>query len=250
MSRLVVVDRKAMPVRAWDSLLSGREKAEVSTYTAKRRDRSVTSRVLVKYLMAKADGPAYRELHADHIAAVSHEELAAVETLSGSARQRTGAAVYRSGQLLPDHAVSASHCGQFSAAGQGGGRLGIDLERIEERRPEFYRQMFSDQDRQWVWQLHQSEGVSTEAAFTLLWCAKEAYLKASGWPRLSVWNFAHWSVIVGSEVATILRPESPDGSVIAQGRIESIQDEQSFDIGARRLGDMLLVTVQYELKPL
>jgi 4'-phosphopantetheinyl transferase EntD len=248
MSRFVVVDREAMPVKAWRSLLTGNERAEVSTYSARRRDRTVTSRVLAKFLTVSEGGPAYRELLADHIAAVPHDELAAVEALSGPARARRSAKVLRSGQPVPDHVVSSAHCGKYTAAGQSAGRMGIDLERIELRRPEFYRQMFSDQERAWVYALHASDGVMTEAAFTLLWSVKEAFLKASGWTDITVWNFQHWTVGLGHDVAAILQPTSVASPVHVAARIESAEKSQSFDVSARRLGDMLLVTVQYELK--
>ena len=245
MGRLVVVDREAMPIEAWASLLSDREQAEVSTFSVTRRERTVTSRVLVKYLMASPGGPDYRELSAEHISAISPDDLAAVETLSGPARRRTGATVTLGGRPLLEQTVSAAHCGKFTAAGHSRGRLGIDLEKVETRRPEFYRQMFSAGEREWVAEMHECEGVCTDAAFTLLWGVKEAYLKASNWTSLSVWNFSHWSVWVGNEVAAVLQPHTAEVSVAAPGRIESAEVGQTFDIIARRLGGMLLVTVQY-----
>jgi phosphopantetheinyl transferase (holo-ACP synthase) len=247
MSRFVVVDRDAMPVKAWRSLLSGRERAEVSTFSARRRDRTVTSRILAKFLTVSEGGPAYRELLADHIAAVPHDQLAAVESLSGPARDRRGAMVSRAGKPVPNHAVSSAHCGKYTAVGQSGGRLGVDLERIELRRPEFYRQMFSAEERAWVDALHESRGATVEAAYTLLWSVKEAFLKASGLPKITVWNFAHWTVRVGEDVASILQPMSVAAPVQVTGRIESAGTTYVFEVSARRVGDMLLVTVQYEV---
>ena len=245
MSRFVVVDREAMPVKAWASLLSGRERDEVSTFTGARLDRTVVSRVLVKYLTVNEDGPAFRELRADHIDAESRDALASVESLSGPAGRRRTAKVVRSGQPMA-HAVSSAHCGRYTAAGQGHGRLGIDLERIEPRRPEFYRQMFSDAEREWVESMHAKTGASTDAAFTLLWGVKEAFLKASNWPGLTVWSFSRWSARVEDEVATILQPSEATTTVSVHGCMESAANAQAFEMSARRVGDMLLVTVQYD----
>ena len=244
-SKFVVVDRAAMPVKAWRSLLSGRERAEVSTFTGARVDRTVTSRVLVKYLTVSEDGPGYRELRADQIDAVPADRLASVEALSGPAGKRRTAKVVRAGHEIED-SVSSAHCGQFTAAVQGRGRLGLDLERIEGRRPEFYRQMFSDAESEWVESIHAKAGASTDAAFTFLWGVKEAFLKASNWPGLTVWNFSHWTVRAGDDIAAVLQPEPAVASVNVGGCIHATGVSQGFEIIARRVGDMLLVTVQYE----
>lgn len=246
MSRFVVVDREAMPVKAWTALLSGRERDEVSTFKGARHDRTVTSRVLVKYLTVNEDGPSFRELQAGHIEAMSSEALTAVESLSGPAGRRRTAKVVRRGQPVL-RAVSSAHCGRYTAAGQGGGRFGIDLERIEPRRPEFYRQMFSDAEREWVESIRTKSGACPDAAFTFLWGVKEAFLKASNWPGLTVWSFSRWSARVGDEVAAVLQAGPVATSVSVRGCLESATAAQACDIGARRLGDMLLVTVQYDV---
>jgi phosphopantetheinyl transferase (holo-ACP synthase) len=243
-SRLVIIDRDAMPVESWVSLLSIREHAEVLTYSQARRQRSVASRVLVKYLTVSDDSSAFREVGADHINRVSPDELASVEVLSGSARMRRASTVSRAGSLVPDHAVSAAHCGKYTAAAQSPGRMGIDLERIETRRPEFYQQMFSSDDRDWAEGQAHSEGASRDAAFTLLWCVKEAYLKASGHSGLSVWNFSRWSVRLGQGVSPILQLHPTATAVAVAGGIDSEKGAQRFGLNARRLGDMLLVAVQ------
>ena len=245
MSKFVVVDRDAMPVKALRSLLSGRERDEVATFKGARLDRTVMSRVLVKYLTVSEDGPPFSELKPDHIDALPREALASVEALSGPAGKRRTAKVVRSGQPQ-EHAVSSAHCGKYTAAARGKGHLGIDLERIATRRPEFYRQMFSDAEREWVESIHAKAGASTDAAFTFLWGVKEAFLKASNWPGLTVWNFSHWSVRVGDDVASILQPEPAKASATVRGSIESVGMTQAFVISARRVGDMVLVTVQYD----
>jgi phosphopantetheinyl transferase (holo-ACP synthase) len=201
----------------------------------------------VKYLTVSEDGPAYRELRADHIDAVPRDVMASVEALSGPAGKRRTAKVVRGGETMA-RSVSSAHCGPFTAAGQSHGRLGIDLERIETRRPEFYRQMFSDRERAWVEEMHLSAGASKEAAFTLLWGVKEAFLKASNWPGLTVWNFSHWSACVGSAVVTILQPEAAADSINVPGCMESAGVAQPIEVSARRVGDMLLVTVQYDVE--
>ncbi|HEX8030773.1 MAG TPA: 4'-phosphopantetheinyl transferase superfamily protein [Vicinamibacterales bacterium] len=245
MSKFVVVNREAMPVKALSSLLSGRERDEVATFKGARLDRTVMSRVLVKYLTVNEDAPAFSELKADHIDAMPREALASVEALSGPAGKRRTAKVVRAGQTQ-SHAVSSAHCGKYTAAARGRGRLGIDLERIAPRRPEFYRQMFSDAEREWVESIHAKAAASTDAAFTFLWGVKEAFLKASNWPGLTVWSFSQWSVRVGDEVVSILQPEPATNAATARGSIASAGMTQAFAISARRVGDMMLVTVQYE----
>lgn len=245
MNSLAMVDREAMPVHAWRGLLSSREQAEVLTFTGARVDRTVTSRVLVKYLTVCPGGPAYRQLRAEHIGAISHDVMSGVEALSGPAGKRRPATVIRSGQAL-EQAASSAHCGKFTAAVYGRGRLGLDLERIETRRPEFYRQMFSDAEHDWVESRHADTVKPRDAAFTFLWAVKEAFLKASNWPGLTVWSFSRWSVRVGDEVATILGAEPVATSVSIRGRMESAGVAQPIDIRARRVGDMLLVAVQYD----
>lgn len=245
MNRLAMVDREAMPVNAWRQLLSSREQVEVSTFTGARVDRTVTSRVLMKYLTVCHDGPAYRQLRAQHVGAISPDVMSAVEALSGPAGRRRPATVIREGRVL-DQGVSSAHCGRFTAAVHGHGRLGLDLERIEARRPEFYRQMFSDAEREWVESRGAAADASREAACTLLWAVKEAFLKASNWPGLTVWSFCRWSVRVGDEVATILRTEPVAAAVSIRGCIESAGVAQPIEVNARRVGDMLLVAVRHD----
>ena len=245
MSKFVVVDREAMPVKALSSLLSGRERDEVATFKGARLDRTVMSRVLAKYLTVNEDAPSFSELKPDHLEAVPREALASVEALSGPAGKRRTAKVVRSGQPQA-HAVSSAHCGKYTAAARGRGRLGIDLERIAPRRPEFYRQMFSDAEREWVESIHAKTGASTDAAYTFLWGVKEAFLKASNWPGLTVWSFSQWSTRIGDDVAPVLHPERGTTTVAARGSIASAGMTQAFDVSARRVGDMMLVTVQYD----
>ena len=245
MSRFVVVDREAMRVKALTSLLSGREREEVSTFKGARLERTVMSRVLAKYLTVAEDGPAYRELLPDHLDAVPREKLASVEALSGPAGKRRTAKVERSGEPV-EHAVSSAHCGKYTAAARSRGHLGLDLERIAKRRPEFYLQMFSDAERKWVESMHAKAGACTDAAYTLLWGVKEAFLKASNWPGLTVWSFSRWSVRVADDVTAILQPEATATAVTVPGSIESAGVSQAFEVSARRVGDMVLVTVQYD----
>lgn len=245
-SRLVVVNRAAMPVKALASLLSAREREEVSTFSGARLDRTVISRVLAKYLTVNGDGPSYRELRPEHFDAVPHDVMAAVEALSGPAGHRRTATVLRAGLTLAD-AVSSAHCGSYTAAGRSRGRLGVDFERIELRRPEFYRQMFSEAEREWVESMHATAGASRAAAFTLLWGVKEAFLKASNWPGLTVWSFSRWSARVGGDVRALLQPEPTATTVTVPGCMASAGVAQAFEITARRVGDMLLVTAQYDV---
>ena len=73
-----------------------------------------------------------------------------------------------------------------------------------------------------------------------------SHAKVGNWPGLTVWSFSRWSVRVGDEVATILGPEPVAASVSIRGRMESAGVAQPIDIRARRVGDMLLVAVQYD----
>jgi phosphopantetheinyl transferase len=245
---VALVDRQEMPPAGWASLLSDRERAEASTYRHPvRRARTMTSRVLAKYLVIRPEASGFRRLSAREIAPVRDSEWTSVELLSGTAGARGRATVFRDGLAFSDLSVSSSHCGtQTAACLSRGWRVGLDLERIEPRRQEFYANTFSAEERNWVEGMRPCAGASTGAAFTLLWSIKEAYLKASGRPDISVWTFPRWTVRFDGAVDRMLRPEGARGLVRISGGIHSHGFSQAVDIAGMRVGDMILAAVQYQ----
>src|SRR5262249_53148906 len=124
-------------------------------------------------------------------------------------------------------------------------RAGVDLERIQSRRPEFYVRTFHPEERSWVEQISEQAGVQPDAVFTLSWSVKEAYLKTSSRADLSVWSFPQWPVWFDGPVDRVLRPQQGDQLVRVPGGIRSGGFSHSFDIAAMRVDEMILATVQY-----
>lgn len=82
---------------------------------------------------------------------------------------------------LPGHdlKVSLSHAGGWAACALcAGAPVGIDVERVESRRPEFEEVAFSEEERTWVAARSMRHGEPAPALFTWLWSLKEAALKA------------------------------------------------------------------------
>ena len=90
-------------------------------------------------------------------------------------------------EVAPDGALSAggralslAHTGRgegamaVAALAHGGGRVGVDLERIAPRRPDLWQRLLHPDERD----LLDALGGPTDAAQTLLWTLKEAVLKA------------------------------------------------------------------------
>ena len=131
-------------------------------------------------------------------------------------------------------------------SGVGRDRVGLDLERIDRRRREFYEQTVSADERAWVKAIgDRGDEQRAEAAFTLLWAVKEAYLKASGRGDISVWAFPRWSVRFGDGVDGALDPARGEEFVRVSGSIHRREFSQALDIAAMRVDDMILATVQY-----
>ncbi|MDO5505229.1 MAG: 4'-phosphopantetheinyl transferase superfamily protein [Pseudoxanthomonas suwonensis] len=84
------------------------------------------------------------------------------------------------GDGIPDIDLNWSHSGELLLLAMGEGqRVGIDVERVR-RRPralDIARRFFHPDEVQWL-QAQASDALA--AAFTRLWCAKEALLKAHG----------------------------------------------------------------------
>lgn len=245
-SAIALVDRRQLSLKRWTSLLSAREHAEAATYRLPlRRARTVTSRVLIKYLVIHPEASEFRRLGAREIETVMSSEWKSVELLSGTAQARMGAGIFRCGTAFPNLSASSSHCGPYTASCISRGRAGLDLERIEPRRHEFYTRTFSAEEQDWVEGIRARAGASIEAASTLLWSIKEAYLKASGRRDLSVWTFPRWTVWFDDAVDGVLQPEPNGQFVRVSGGIHGPGSSQPFEIAATRVDDMILATVQY-----
>ena len=243
---VALVDRRELPIGDWTACLSVREQLEASTYRSPRRARTITSRIVTKYLVTANEAAAFRRLSAGDIEAGRRGAWASLEVLSGTATARLGATIVRAGRPCAGVAASSSHCGTYTASCVGRDRVGLDLERIDRRRREFYAQTFSAAERAWVAALGDpGDGRRAEAAFTLLWSVKEAYLKASGRSDISVWAFPRWSVRFDDPVDGVLDAECGEEFVRVSGGIECRGFSQALDIAAMRVEDMILATVQY-----
>src|SRR5437763_15376145 len=132
---VALVDRRQMPLAEWTSVLSARERAEADSYRhPARRARTVTSRVLSKYLVSHPEAPEFCRLRAAEIEAATSAGWGSLELLSGPAKARRAPALFQAGSDSPGWSVSSSHCGAYSAVCISRYRAGLDLERIESRR--------------------------------------------------------------------------------------------------------------------
>jgi 4'-phosphopantetheinyl transferase EntD len=239
-------DRSGLPLEGYASLLSSRETAEALTYTRpERRWRTIASRLLTKYLVAGPKAQPFRRVAAREIEAVPRAQLASIEYLSGFARSRTPPTIARKGRRCSGISASSSHCGPYTASCIGGHRIGVDLERIEPRRSEFYEHTFSHEEQDWVQWITVGSGYSTDAAFTLLWSVKEAFLKASGGQDLTVWSFPRWTVSLGERVREALQAKVADELLGIPGGIRGPGVSQVFELAVTRINDMILAVVQY-----
>lgn len=242
---VALIDRRELQLGQWPSFLSAREQREASTYKhPERRSRAITTRLLTKYLVSRPEAVEYRRLTAAELEAASNSEWTSIESLSGTAKSRTAAVIVGAGGAYPGWSACSSHCGPYTAACVGRDRFGLDLERIEPRRKEFYAHMFSAEERAWVEDVRSRAGASTEAAFTLLWSIKEAYLKASGNHDLSVWAFSRWTVWFDGQMDAVLQPKVLGDFVRGGGGIRTTGFAQGFEMGIMRVEDMILATVQ------
>jgi phosphopantetheinyl transferase len=243
---VALADRSRLPLERLMSLLSSREKDEASSYTREdRRWRTIASRLLTKYLVAGPAAQPFRRVAAWEIEAVDSAKLASIEHLSGTARARSSPTIVRAGRRCSGISVSSSHCGVYTASCIGGRRIGLDLERIEPRRPEFYQYTFSPEERDWVQWIGAGITDSTEAAFTILWSVKEAFLKASGHPDLTVWSFPRWTVWVGDGMRHVLQPNPRDQLLSVSGGVRGPGFSRVFEIAAMHVNSMILAAVQY-----
>ena len=239
-------DRRRLPLERLASLLSSRERAEVSTYTClDRRWRTITSRLLTKYLLAEPGAQQFQEVGAREIDAVGRRALASIEHLSGVAGARTTPAIIQEGHDCSSVSASSSHCGPYTASCLGGHSVGLDLERIEEHRREFYEHAFSSEEQEWARWMGAAGGGSPEAAFTFLWTVKEAFLKASRRHDVSVWSFPHWTVRAGESVRQILRPNAPKELLKVSVGMRGPGFSAVFELASMRINDMILCGMQY-----
>ena len=239
-------DRRELPLGQWERLLTVREQKEVSCYRHPARfERTIASRMLAKFLLTQPKPSEFQRMGAREIKAVENSKWRTLELLSGPSETRTGAKIFRGGEACEVFSASASHCGVYSASCVSRHHVGLDLERIEARRQEFYKQSFSPEEQQWVATKGEQDGRSIDTLFTLLWSVKEAYLKASGNRGLSVWAFPRWTVWFEEPIAELLRQNEDERFLKFSGGIRTPGFSHAFEIAAMRIGEMTLVTVEY-----
>src|SRR5262245_57532573 len=241
---VALVDRRELPLAEWTSVLSVRERMEAATYMHPvRRARTITSRILTKYLVTRSERGGFRRPEPIEIEAAMNSGWMSVEVLSGTAKNRAGARIFQAGNAFFDLSVASSHCEPYTASCISRDHVGLDLERIEPRRQEFYARTFSEEERDWVSRIPYRQGISKEAVFTFLWSVKEAFLKASGRHDLSVWTFPRWTVRLDDFFGRALQFSKEFINV--SGGIHHRDFSQALGIGAMRVDDMILTTVWY-----
>jgi len=77
--------------------------------------------------------------------------------------------------------------------------IGLDVERIGQRRSVFETGNFTLRERKWVEELSNERAIPTQWLFTLLWSIKEAFIKSYNSKDLSVWNFPMIDVELSSK---------------------------------------------------
>src|SRR5512133_2577403 len=135
---LALVNRQELALRNWSSALSPRERLETSSYSnSERRERSVISRMIVKYLITTRPATGFRRPTAAELFSACGPEWRDLELLSGTQAKRSTPRIFRHGNAYTDVSASSSHCGPYSASLLAQTRAGLDLVRVELRRPEF-----------------------------------------------------------------------------------------------------------------
>ena len=211
-----------------------------------RRARTITSRVLTKYLLACPDSQELRRVCRGQLEAAKTSEWKSVELLSGNAKTRSGPNLFRAGRPLSSLSASSSHSGPLTASCISRDRVGLDLERIERRRPEFYSQTFSPDEQAWSARMQADAAISKEAAGTFLWSVKEAFLKVSGRRELSVWSFPRWSVQFDRPVEDVLRGGGRRQLLSVSGIVRGADFSRAVVIDAARVDNMFLTVVRYQ----
>jgi phosphopantetheinyl transferase len=240
---VALLDGRQHLIENWTSLLSARERAEVATYLhPERRARTITSRVLTKYLLACPELLRFQRPHPGSLRAAVSSDWTSVELLSGTAKTRVAPRIFRTGHVLSEFSVSSAHCGRFTASCVSRNNVGLDLERIEPRRAEFYERSFSAEEQDWVCMVSNQTNVSKETGFTLLWSVKEAFLKASGKRDISIWTFPRWTVRFADAIRGARRLF--EGVSISAG-IHSRDFSQNFEVATMQVDGMILTTVRY-----
>lgn len=241
--RAAVVDRAEWPLPEMVRQLTSRELAEVQSYHVQRQSRATLARVVARQLLAPhavAGWCAAWPVDADHAV---HAGEVTTEILSGPRRHRQRPRICRAGIPVEHCGVSFAHSGTFTLVMVGQQRVGADLEAIASKRPEFYRQMFSSAEQRWVVDAACDTDVAPEAWFTLLWCAKEAYLKATD-EAVSVWSFGQWTMTPGLAPVSIASGWTAACGVSTTLRVEGPGTTESAHLHVRRQADLLAVGLQ------
>lgn len=237
-----MVDRSAWSLPTWDHNLSVKERAELTTFHEGRRARAAVARVLVKRLFLESPGRGWEaSLAPDEAVAVS--ALTELEVLSGGRYHRHAPMLWRAGSPVVGIGVSMAHSDDATMVMVGDGRVGVDLERVHSRRPEFYRQMFSAEEQRLAVDISGDIQEPVEAVFTLLWCTKEAYLKACGRNDIGVWQFGQWTVTPILSTAAGSAWDTPRG-MSTRVRVRGPNTDETGRLLVRRQGDMLSVGLQ------
>jgi phosphopantetheinyl transferase len=168
--------RRLAETHGWPSVLSDRELATVETFAVERRRRDwLAGRLAAKLLVGRTLAPTLD-------AAVPLRDIE-VENDADGAPHFT---VARRSGLERGWSISIAHCAGHGACAiaQSGvtGRVGVDLERVRELRPELLRYFLSAGERRRLRRLAESDPLGPITPLAL-WTIKEAVIKAA--PRLT-----------------------------------------------------------------
>lgn len=164
--------------KAWDALRG-----------TKRRGEWLAARIAAKWLYlsyvrgrrAADDARSFRltVVGPGHLRRFGVEECRGLEVLSARWPEPGPPELHVEDSTRQDLTVSLSHSGGWAACALcAGGAVGIDVERVESRRPEFEEIAFGEEERAWAAARSVRRGEPVSVLFTWLWSLKEAALKA------------------------------------------------------------------------
>lgn len=241
--RAAVVNRTDWSLPEISRQLTSRESAEVQSYHEQRQPGATLARVVARQLLVPHAGEGWCTPSPARSGDAALAGDVTTECLSGPRRHRQRPRICRAGVPVEHYGVSFAHSGMFTLVMVGQWRVGADLEAIAPKRPEFYRQMYSSAEQRWVADAVRDTRVPREAWFTLLWCAKEAYLKA-GDEAVSVWSFGQWTMTPVLAPASIASGWTSACGVSTTLRVHGPGRSVTGRLHVRRQAELLAVGLQ------
>jgi hypothetical protein len=180
LERTAFIDLQAGNWERFSACLSDAELARLNSYrTLQRRRQSLGARLCLKYLfllqMTSDVSDKFflvREDELNRFPAWLYRKVSAIPGIETAIPKLTWC-----GACFPEVGISLSHSRSLCCGGLAMDRgVGVDVETVEEKTPEFYRDYFTEAERAWV--ARQSSGITQAWLYTVLWSLKECALKA------------------------------------------------------------------------